>query len=316
VPSFGENVMPQPHLEKAAHHWNQWQADHEDKVCPWNDWADHPLIQRLILDHYLKCPGGDLFSFLQREVPELAGANALSLCCGDAAFEINLITNNLVAHITGIDIADVRIAAARQRTQGALAVRFDFRLIDANIGNFGTSSYDIVFAKAALHHIEQLENCFNGMKRCLKPGGVVVALDYFGPDRLQWPLAQVELANTLLETYLPDDSQRRLADGSIYRVSCPDMAALVGMDPSEAVRSSEIMYFFQQHFFDVKAWSVGGTLLSLIFPPDILIHLSPDDPSCAAAVRQAFSEEAALIESGAIDSNFYIVVARNPINKF
>ncbi len=83
------------------------------------------------------------------------------------------------------------------------ADKLDFIVCDVNSGNFGNDKYDVVFAKAALHHVEQLGSLMQGIRQCLKPDGHLVTIDFFGPTRFQWTGCQLQAANNFIAENMP-----------------------------------------------------------------------------------------------------------------
>ena len=84
-----------------------------------------------------------------------------------------LVEHGILGSVVGIDLADGRVREANERS-GELADRLRYEVADANRGDYGLASYDVLFAKAALHHIAELESMMQGMRRALRPGGRLV----------------------------------------------------------------------------------------------------------------------------------------------
>ncbi|MCH5377672.1 MAG: class I SAM-dependent methyltransferase, partial [Planctomycetes bacterium] len=217
-------------------YWNNWQDLARGE---WVDWGDHPTIRALLQNRLFGSPEIDLFTHLLQSYPEFASASALSLCCGDGSFEKALLQAGVFTHVTGIDIAERRIASAAENDDD----RFTCRLGDVNRGAFGTAVYDVVLAKSALHHIQSLEAAFAGMDRCLRPDGYLLTIDYFGPDRLQWTDRQLFEANRFLSEEIPPELRRFGADGQYDQVANTSAEEVIAADPSEAARSSELLGF-------------------------------------------------------------------------
>ena len=243
-----------------------------------------------------------MFECLGAAFPQLRSGHALSLCCGDGAFERQLIQTGVLQRVTGIDIAPVRVASA------VAAAGLDFQIGDANSGNFGSQLYDAVIAKAALHHIECLESAFQGIRRALKPGGCLIAIDFFGPTRFQWTDAQLAAVNRFLADEVPE-SLRRQADGTLYSAVRPTLAEMIASDPSEAVRSGEILALLRQYFSRLEIRDIGGTLLQLIFSSSIVNNFDASSLQHNRIVERAFALEQSLLACGAIEADFKFVAA-------
>ncbi len=105
-------------------------------------------------------------------------------------------------------------------------------------------------------------------------------------------------------------SASRRSGGSIVKTrvveNAPEEVALV--DPSEAVRSSEILSLLRERFEIIELTPLGGTLLSPVLD-DIAGNFAPDDPSGAELLQMLFAIEDALLAAGEVESNEVFLVA-------
>ena len=293
----------------AADHWNKWQDKYNKEQPKYTDWGDHPTILDLMYKHHFGSSNTTLFDHINKNYPEFSTQHALSLCSGDGSFEKLLLMSNVFGAITGMDIADTRVETANMQL-GELAGRLDFILGDVNDGQFCEVKYDIVFAKAALHHIEQLETMFAGVKRCLKPGGKLVTLDFFGPTRFQWTDEQLFAVNHFLNKEIPYELLTK-PDGSIYKdIGRPTIDQMIDMDPSEAVRSSDIYPLIQSEFTIIEEIPIGGTLLNLIFDQFVINRFDVNNSSHNQIIKAAFEYERQLIADAKINCDFKFIVAK------
>ena len=92
-------------------------------------------------------------------------------------------------------------------------------------------------------------------------------------------------------------------------MTIPSPARVALADPSEAVRSAEILPVVSQHFEIVQRSDAGGSLLQYLLH-DIAGHFGSDDPAALAVLRLLFSVEDTLLEVGDLQSDFALVVAR------
>jgi ubiquinone/menaquinone biosynthesis C-methylase UbiE len=293
--------------ERAATYWNAWQ-ERQQSSGGWQDWGEHPAILRCIQQTLFGSADCNVFDFLRRDYPAFASAHALSLCCGDGAFEKQLLQQGVFGRVTGIDLAERRVDAARA-VDPLLAGRLDFLVGDVNQGEFGSACYEVLFAKAALHHISDLDQAFAGIRRCLKPDAHLVTIDFFGPTRFQWTDAQLAHAQQALDELVPAALRKR-ADGSCKEcIERPTVAEMIAADPSEAVRSGDLYETLRQHFTIQRDFLIGGTLLNLIFTPDILNNFDPDEPAHVAVITAVHAREQALLASGELQADFRFIIA-------
>lgn len=292
---------------QASVYWNQWQQQKTSQNLEWVDWGDHPVILKLIYQSLFGSPEKTVFHYLLENYPAFANSKALSLCSGDGAFERLLIEHGVFNHITGIDVADERVRIANRQHRD-LTEKLCFNTGDVNTGNFGYQIYDVVFAKAALHHIENLEMLFKGIKHCLRSNGYLVTIDFFGPTRFQWPDKQLEYAKQMLARIPPE--LRTKPDGTLIdSISRPTIDQMIAMDPSEAVRSEDIIDFISNYFETIKIFDIGGTLLNLVFTQEIINNFRPDNPQHVEILSRAYFWEQELILSNEISSDFKFIIA-------
>ncbi|MBA2674886.1 class I SAM-dependent methyltransferase [Ramlibacter sp.] len=293
---------------RTAQHWDNWQARVAQQPARYGDWADHPVILGLLQEELFGSPSVSVLDFFKASCPAFESAHALSLCCGDGAFERQLVAAGVFGSVTGMDLSPARVEAANA-ARGEWAGRLAYEMGDANSGAFGTACYDVVFAKAALHHVEALEAMFAGVRRCLRPGGRLAAIDFFGPTRFQWTDRQLALANAFLQR-LPDALVRR-PDGSLHRnLQRPTVAHMIALDPSEAVRSGELLDALRASMRTEHELDAGGAVLNLVFDGAIVNNFEAGRPEHDAWIHEAFACERAHMAAGDIGSDFKVIVAR------
>ena len=92
-------------------------------------------------------------------------------------------------------------------------------------------SIDILLGLGAVHHVENLEGLWATARQLLRPGGVVMAQEYIGPNRFQWTDAQMAVGTEVLSRMVPDEHEPH--HDQVIRIPPEEIAAV---DPSEAVR--------------------------------------------------------------------------------
>ena len=116
------------------------------------------------------------------------------------------------------------------------------RVADLNTIELPESSYDVVFGISSIHHVAQLEHLFREVLLSLKPGGYFVLDEFIGPSQFQWPDEQVAIINEQLEK-LPEEFKYAISNSVMVKacVARPSLEHMNTYDPSEAIRSGEIM---------------------------------------------------------------------------
>lgn len=232
---------------------------------------------------------------------------ALSVCCGDGAHELALLQSGKVRHLSGFDISAgaLRQAEDRIRAAGFSDDRFDLKIADANRLVL-EGRYDLILSIGAIHHVENLEGLLETLARALEPEGFFVLVEFIGPDRFQWTDRQVALVNRLLATIDP----RYLRDGKRTTFGRPAVEEIMRIDPSEAIRSSDIMAVLREHFTISMERPFHGTIMHQLYPllnSDLTNEGHEDFDSI---VRLLLAFEDVLVEHGVIQSDFVFVVCR------
>lgn len=294
--------------QATVEHWNAWQQTQNGASPRYTDWGDHPTILRSISREVLGDANTNILAYLKSRFPAFSNQHALSLCCGDGGFEHLLVSQGVFGSVHGIDASPARITAANLGASD-LKPHLTFTCQDANAGAFGETVCDVVFAKAALHHIENLEVLVPAIGKALRPGGHLVTLDFFGPTRFQWTDAQIEATNWFLDNRVPPSLLQNANGLAQYRASRPTVQAMIDMDPSEAVRSSELYPLLQNHFELVMDLALGGTLLNLIFYGDVVNRFDPGNQQHDEVIEEAVAYERSLMAASVIGSDFRLIVA-------
>ena len=298
-------------LERVRNRWDDWQRSQLANQNVYTDWGDHPTVFRSVMRHALGSETENFFTFLKKNNPACANSHALSLCCGDGAFEQQLLEQAVFSRITGLELSPERIAQGRERqTQRSVGGALDFLQKDVNEGDFGEHLFGVIFAKAALHHIQNLEVAFNGMIRSLKPGGLLVTIDFFGPSRFQWTDAQLQACNDFWNEHVPPDLKLE-PDGTLTQpIKRPLLKDMIEMDPSEAARSGELHAMIYKHFDVVEDRALGGALINLLLYGQRVNRFDVSNAVHNAVLEQAISRERELMAQGIIGSDFRFIVAR------
>lgn len=192
------------------------------------------------------------------------GLSMLSLGCGDAHIEQALISEFHwpIAQITGLEFDAALLASAKQRF-ASLPVESSFYHFDFNDKRAAHGSFDLVFVCHALHHAFDLEGLLPFINRCIKPDGVFVGIEFFGPTRFQLEPEVVSILEKLFG-FLPSRLRQNLTypDHRIEtKLNRPTIAELMEVDPSESARSSDLRTLLFSNFPVLDIKPMGGTLL-------------------------------------------------------
>ena len=104
------------------------------------------------------------------------GERVLNVGCGTGGFEARVLAERPGQSITGVDLAEKMLAAARRKTQGAPGARFV--QADAHDLPFADDSFDAVVSASTLHYLADPAAALSEGARVVRPGGRVAVLDW------------------------------------------------------------------------------------------------------------------------------------------
>lgn len=249
--------------EKVSKHWGKLRVG----VYSRNHWLNHPLTRAHLCRRISGDPNrGSLHHWIRNYIPRPL-ESALSVGCGFGAFERTLIKNNVAQHVIGVDLSRDAVAAAEAAAKAeGLSDRITYKGLDLNSYELPEASYDAIFGISSFHHIFALESVFRNCRRALKPDGLMFLDEYIGPSRWQLSAAAFETMNAILDI-LPERYRLQQEADPISvkgQVNPPPMSWFEENDPSESIRSSEIVNVLKLYFEIVDFRSYGGGLAHLL----------------------------------------------------
>ena len=303
-------------MQKAKEFWEgtegRWQTE------KWEHWLQHPSVQERINILTTGNPHRDRYQdFVERYFPMPSGRSrrvdrVLTLGCGLGEFERGLAGYHLSAIHEAIDISEHATTEASRLAKDAGLMHIQYRAEDLNAIELPPNTYDVVFGISSVHHIARLERLFHQVARSLKPGGYFLLDEFIGPSQFQWTDDQLAVINAELSR-LPTDLRRHVATGVVKEQWVrPTIKEMNAGDPSEAVRSAEILPLVAEYFDVVEFKGYGGTVLHLLLE-GICANFTEDDSRSMEYLREFFALEDRLIASGKLTHDFANIVTRkNP----
>lgn len=289
-----------------------WSADSEQRALieGWY-WMAHPAVQGRLNRLASGTPDIDVYGHLAQTLRglgfELPLERCLSLGCGAGGLERHLASAGMVRCIQAYDIAEGALAKARQAAAEGNYQGLEYHLVDLETVEFPPGKTDIVFAHQSIHHVEKLESLFAKVRQALRRGGVFHLHEFVGPSRFQWTDEQLRLVNGFLDS-LPA-SLRRLPNGAAKpAMARPTIEAMIAADPSEAIRSKDIVPALRQHFDIIEHRALGGAVMHLALG-DIAQNFDPADPDHAQRLDTLAAMEDQAMAEGKIDSDFDVLTA-------
>jgi glycosyltransferase involved in cell wall biosynthesis/SAM-dependent methyltransferase len=311
----GGIIVPQPLTNRAAAAGGELaEARQSLELYQKLNWMESPLIAGPYINRQISGDPADNWMIWVRKalVPNKLG-RGLSLGCGEGCLERHATSLGICEAFDAFDISAQAIAIARAKAAQEGCAHIHYEVRDVNKIQLPPEHYDIAFAGSALHHIASLEHVLDEVHKALKPGCFFIANEFVGPSRFQWTDKQLQIINELLALLPPRYRADLRRPGQIKsRVDRPTVAQMLLSDPSEAVRSAEIIPLIQQRFEIVQQTDFGGTILHMLLS-DIVGNFDPASEVDATIIRLLCYLEKTLIAEGVLPSDFTLIVARKQV---
>ena len=121
----------------------------------------------------------------------LEGKHVLDVGCGSGGISRFIVTRFNTGHITGVDVDTYLIGLCHQQAAAVgLADRLSYHCIEPGPLPFSDESFDIVFTKDSLIHIEDKPAICKEVFRVLRDGGEFIASDWMCGDSPTTPEMQ------------------------------------------------------------------------------------------------------------------------------
>jgi len=278
------------------------------------NWMESPLIAGPYINRQISGDPADNWLIWVKKalVPNKLG-RGLSLGCGEGCLERHATSLGICEAFDAFDISAQAIAIARAKAAQEGRAHIHYEVRDVNKIQLPPEHYDIAFASSALHHIARLEHVLDEVHKALKPGCLFIANEFVGPSRFQWTDKQLQIINELLALLPPRYRMDLRRPGQIKsRVERPTVVQMLLSDPSEAVRSAEIVPLIRQRFEIVQQIDFGGTILHMLLS-DIVGNFDPASEADVTIVRLMCYLEKTLIAEGVLPSDFTLLVVRKQV---
>ncbi len=251
---------------------------------------------------------------IMSQIPDSAGSpslRALSLGCsnGETAPANELARTGRFLEVTVVDISqDLLVSQKKLTDRLGLGDIIRYRRMDLERDSFDfESTFDLIFAVGTLHHIRGLEGLFAKINDSLTPAGLFFMREYIGPDRLQFTDRQIEIA-TAIRRALPERLCTDLEGKLCQDAWRPRLDEVVADDPSEAIRSSDLLAVANRFLAVEETRMTGGTLLDPLLH-GIAGHFE-EDSSGREILPLLIAFEKILVREGVLPSDYVLMTAR------
>ena len=275
-------------------------------------WLEHPVLVRNVFRRIGGHEGISGPSWFHNKYLGQRIELALSLGCGTGAFERDGIRANMARAFHAHDISPGAIATAKAEAEKiGFGHRIEYSVMNLDDAQFPEAAYDVAFGLMAVHHVFRLEDLFKKIRAALKPHGLLYLDEYIGPSRFQTPPEVTALINSIRDR-LPKELLTSLfaKDGSpIGRYAPSPVEHFEATDPSEAIRSAEIVPQLSMYFDILEYRPYGGALLHMLLS-GIVGNFDPNDAKDVALLEMLALLEETLEAFGVIEPEFAVIVAR------
>lgn len=333
-------------LEQTAEHWgNTFERIHSGDAP--KAWWDVPAIKRATNMLTTGAADVDWIDYACTKYFPNGANRFLSLGCGDGNLERSLASSCSFERIDGFEVSPQAVQLATKLAAEKDLSNIFYSVEDINTLSLDRGIYDAVWVSSAMHHFSALEHICAEIEKALKPEGLLIFYEYVGPNRFQFSKRQKEIAN-LCWHLLPDRyrvlpprrptlsvSQRRsisfilkrifdkLRDGSLLAtirrrlgfvssaqgLLFPTYRDVVATDPTEAIRSQDILNIVAESFDIVEKGDVGSNIYQFLLA-DIAEHFIADDECARRLIEMVINIEQTMIACKEFESDTVFVVAR------
>ena len=293
--------------EKVSGWWSEEAKKRTPDVkVPRLDWSTSPTLEMVINRRITGIEDQNWIGWLRQEhIPEPLDLG-LSIGCGSGILERDVLDQGLCREMEGVDIASDAITVARN-VAGALPIKY--KQHDLESEPLPLNRYDVVFCAIALHHINHLDFCLDQVYQSLKENGLFIIHEYIGPCRFQWKPGQMKLVSDLYE-FLPISHRYNYhLHGTALRPLRPEICSMIVNDPSEAIRSIEMLEVVERYYERIGRRNVGGTILNPLLG-GLLENFADDDELDLSFLGLVALLEEFLIDKGFLESDFIVDVYR------
>jgi SAM-dependent methyltransferase len=285
---------------KTADHWDR---QHFDPIFLRREWSFHPVARKR-LHKQLGAPSRERW-FHDRYLKGREGLRALGVGVGRAETELNLLALGGLKHYDLYDLSPVAIEDGRKAAASrGLSKQANFVCGDIGEADLDGCHYDLITFIASLHHMDRLDAVLRTCDRVLAPGGLLWAVEYIGPDRFQYPEQDAAFPKAL---YRSLDSLLKLPGEP--ELKFPSREDVIGVDPTEAVHSSEIVATMRSIWSDLEVIGTYGTLMFMI-SWCLDYNAWYETAKGGEAFETIMEIDAAMIDSGRLPHYFAYLVAR------
>lgn len=149
--------------------------------------------------------GDCVYSFIEKYAKK---GSILDLGCGSGSTG-NEIDETSYQQYTGLDISDVALESARERSRKSQRADKNKYILSDIVVFVTVDRYDVVLLRDSIYYMQlpQIVPVLNRYARCLKEEGVFIVRMYDGSGKYQAIVNAIEMNFRILERHQPDQSK-------------------------------------------------------------------------------------------------------------
>ena len=272
-------------------------------------WTASPIVRRYLHRLVSGSPECDWPTWVRAKHLPPDVNRLLVLGCGSGWLERALAQKTGIGEITACDFARDRVLAAEQTARREGLDRIRYQVCNLEAETLPEGPFDAIFANDVLHHITDLEGLYERIHEALAPEGKLLFNEYVGPNRFQYGDDRMDLVNRYFRL-IPDHLRFNPYWGGLFWSRFrTDPAKLIADDPTEAVRSEDVLPLARS-FFEVEAeYPYGGGLLNPLLY-EIIANFDEQRPYDSRLLEVLCDAEDRLTRSRLIEPDFSVFVGR------
>jgi phosphoethanolamine N-methyltransferase len=174
---------------------------------------------------------------------DIAGKRVLDIGSGLGGVDALLVERHGAGEVIGTDVEPQLIEAANVLiAKRNLSARITFKLVEPGPLPFEDESFDVVFSKDAMVHIDDKPSLFGEVLRVLKPGGAFIAADWlWSEDAGSSAVVQAWLSKGPLKFAFttPAQAKHSLRDAGFTNIEINDLGSLLRASNRREVEALE-----------------------------------------------------------------------------
>ena len=290
---------------KVSNHWGKMAK--ENSML---SWTDSKLILKYVHEYMTGNPNLGWLQYACEKYLSSDVEHGLSLGCGSGSLERQCRKMNYCKLIDATDISTDAIEEAKRLAHDEKINGINYEVKNLENLSLPANFYNVVFASSTIHHLKNLEHIFKTVQTSLKPNGYFILVEYVGPSKFQFPKKQVDIINEILSILTKELKKQKFGPNKIKeKFFSPPIKFMNKNDPSEAIRSADIVSLLPQYFTIVEKKDYGGTILHMLLQY-IISNFNPDNDKDNTILSLLILLEKILIREQVLNSDFAFIIAK------